>query len=350
MQTFKNIYSDFSRLFAVVILLWMVPTAVVSQPSVRMHNIKGCSNTEVIVPIEIVNMQNIAALTLYIEVDTSTVEYIGVEDVNGAFSSGDFVGGENQQVQIINVNWFSTTPASIDSGLMCNIRVLLKKSSCDLLFSDDCEFINPDLSTVENVEYVNGSILALGSYVPDPVTQTVIEGSNVNITLTNVADGLFLNWQKFADDSWVNLENNATFSGVQTAELIMHSVSNDMNETTFRCLVSDNECAEGTFESELYVTPNSVSNMVDQSNLHALEVYPNPANNRLNCKINTDIRNGQIVLVTTKGEIVKRVNLVNAHAGDVVTINIKDNKVKLYLVNLYNKGALVSSEKVFGDF
>ena len=346
MQTLKNIFTDFSRLLAALVAMLVIPVAVISQPSVRMHNITGCSNTEILIPIEAVNMQNIAALTLFIKVDTSTVEYVGVEDVNEAFSGGDFVGGENQQSQLLTVNWFSLTPASIDSGLICNIRVVLKRSSCNLLFSENCELVKPDLTTVNNVEYIDGSILALGSYVPDPLSQSVIEGSDASISLTDVSDGLAFKWQQLLDDYWADLEEGSIFAGVDTPELELHSVSKDMNEDLFRCLISNNVCTDSTVESELYVTPNGIGIMHGNNRSFPLEVYPNPTGNSLNCKINTDINNGKIVLTSSHGVVVKILKFTNVSAGNIKTYKMDDVKSGEYTVSLFNNRLLISSIKV----
>jgi len=343
MQTFNNIITNLSRLLAVLTTVVVFNTVAISQPSVRMQKITGCSNTEVLIPVEVVNMQNIAALTLFIKVDTNTVEYVGVEDVNAAFAAGDFVGGENQSAQLFTVNWFSLSPASIDSGLICNIRVLLKGNSCDLLFEDDCEFIKPDLSKVEDVDYVNGSILALGSYVPDPLSQTVIEGSDINISLSAIVDGLTLHWQQATDEAWFNLEENATFNGVETTELSINPVSKDMNETRFRCLISNNECSEGTAESELYVTPNTVNNKLDQNYISPLQVYPNPVGNILNCTINSNINNGKVVLTSSGGEVIKVVKLSNVYIGDTKTIEMMDVSTGAYFVSLFDQQKMIST-------
>jgi len=321
-------------------------TVAVSQPSVRMQQVVGCSNTEILIPIEIVNMQNIAALTLFIKVDTSIVEYVGVEDVNEAFSAGDFVGGENQQAQLLTVNWFSLSPATIDSGLICNIRVVLKGNSCDLLFEDDCEFVNPDLTTVDGVEYIDGSILALGSYVPDPLSQTVLEGSDINISLTANVDGLTLKWQSLANQNWVNLEEGSIFSGVQTSNLSIHSVTKEMNENLFRCLLSNDFCAEGSKVSELYVTPNSVSNNPGQNAVNPMEVFPNPVERTLNCKINSDINHGKVVLTSSEGKIIKVMQLSKIHAGDTRSLEMTNIKAGTYFVSLFNQQKMVSSIKV----
>ncbi len=346
MQTFKNIYTDSIRLLLALVTVLVITGSVVGQPSVRMHDITGCSNTEVLIPIEVVNMQNIAALTLFIKVDTNTVEYVGVEDVNEVFANGDFVGGENQDAQLITVNWFSLTPASIDSGLICNIRVVLKNSSCDLLFSNDCEFVNPDLTTVDNVEYVDGSIVALGSYVPDPLTQTVLEGSNVNISLTDVNESLSLRWQMFNDDSWIDLENDATYTGVETAELSIHSVPKELNESLFRCFISNGECSEGTSESELFVTPNAVINNRGNVLNSLLEVYPNPVDDCFNCMINTDVSQGKLILFESGGRIIKTILLSNVVSGDVELFDLTNVNSGIYTVKLVKQGKTTSVSKV----
>ena len=86
-----QIISNFLTLTVLVIGLMVLPLVSISQPVLKIDDYFGCSSTEVVIPIKIENFNDISALTVYIGIDTSNIEYIGLENINDAFSSGMFV-------------------------------------------------------------------------------------------------------------------------------------------------------------------------------------------------------------------------------------------------------------------
>lgn len=330
----------------VLIAMMVFPLLVNSQPVVKIGDYTGCSNTELLIPVEIKNMTDIAALTLFIKVDTADVVFMGVENVNDVFSSGDFVSNADTANQQIVLTWFSLTPATIDSGIICNIHVLLKGGAFNFEFQDNCEFAKSDLTTVDNVEYSNGSLATLSSYIPDPVTQSIIEGNTATIELHDLHQGLSLQWQKKVDDNWIDISNDATFDGVTSPKLSIYNALASMNESWFRCMIANDFCSEGTVESELFVTPNGIDDQHDQNYLTPLTTYPNPVQTALNCVVNTDIYSGKVSLVNANGVIVDEQHISNLFAGQVLTFNLNKMKSGIYFVKLFKLNKMIASVKV----
>lgn len=346
MQPVKNIISFYSSLITVLFAMMVFPSLVNSQPVVNIGDYTGCSNTEMLIPVEIKNMTDIAAITLFIKVDTADVDFMGVENVNDVFSSGDFVSNADTANQQIVLTWFSLTPATIDSGMICNLRVLLKGGSFNFEFRDNCEFAKSDLTIVENVEYSNGSLTTLSSYIPDPVTQSIIEGNTATIELHDLPQGLSLQWQKKVDENWIDISNDATFNGVTDAKLSIFNAPASMNESRFRCMIANGVCSEGTVESELFVTPNGIDDKHDQNYLSPLTTYPNPAQTALNCVVNTDIYSGKLSLVNANGVIVDEQQITNLFAGEVLTFNLFKIESGIYFVKLFKLNKMIASVKV----
>ena len=345
MQSIKKIIINFYNLVLTMAVLVLLPVAVLSQPVVKIGNIAGCENTQILIPVEITNMENIAALTLYIKVDTNVVDYIGIEDVNEAFSTGEFVGGDNKINQEIILNWMSITAANLESGVMCNIRVLMKNGSTDLIFLDKSEFAYPDLSIVDGVEYVNGSLHALNTINLEPATQSLIEGNNATIGLSEVVDGVNMQWQIKIDNNWTDLVNDATYSGVSSEMLTINSVSKEMNESLYRCMLTVGGCSESTPESELLVNPNSIEGQKGQIEKPVM-VYPNPAGKILNCRINKDILKGEIRLINLNGVVMNRQQLCRITNGEKMTMNVANIVSGVYFLQLYDDNELIASVRV----
>jgi hypothetical protein len=345
MQLIKKIIINFYNLVSAMALLVLLPAAATSQPVVKIDNIAGCENTQILIPVEITNMENIAALTLYIKVDTSVVDYVGIENVNEAFSTGEFIGGENKLNQEIILNWMSITAANLESGVMCNIRVLMKNGSTDFTFLDKSEFAYPDLSTVEGVEYVNGSLHDLSDIAPDPLTQSLIEGNNATIELTGSFVGYTMQWQIKTDDNWIDLIDDATYSGVNSAILTINSISKEMNESLYRCVLTNGECSAETTESELLVEPNGIDSQKGRVT-DPFRVYPNPADKMLNCFFNKDVLDGEVRLVNLNGVVISRQQLRSITVGEVMTMNVANIKSGVYFLQLYDNSKFVSSVRV----
>ncbi|MCF6169929.1 MAG: T9SS type A sorting domain-containing protein [Bacteroidales bacterium] len=330
-----------------LMMAWMVlPLNAFSQPVVKIDHYTGCSNTEIVIPVEIEQFEDVAALTLYIGVDTENVEYIGVEDINEVFSTGDFVAGINLENQIITLNWFSLTAANLESGLMCKIRVLLKKDAVTFGFQENSEIAHSDLTIIGNVEYIDGSLVALNSYTPDPVSQTVVEGSQATIALPGNTEGITFQWQKMAEGNWFNLDDTPPYSGVQTTQLLISAVSAEMNAKVFRCLLSNDICTEGSNESELFVAPTGVEELDGKSKIVPMQAYPNPADEYLNIVFNLDIADAELRLVNAVGVIVNQQQLGDVVSGKVVSLQLDNVNPGIYVLQLFNRSQHFADIKV----
>jgi len=339
LQIITNIFI----LTVLVMGLVVLPLNSIGQPVLKIGNYYGCSSIEVLIPVELENFEDISAFTIYVGVDTSNIEYIGFENINEVFSSGNFVGGVNLQNQYITFNWASLTPISIESGVMCNIRILLKNNSVDLSFLDICEVVRSDLSIIDNVDYYNGSVTSMNSIEPMPSYQSLIEDSQATIELVGLSSDISCHWQINSDNQWVDIDDAAPYSGVNTFSLFIQSVSIDMNNTLFRGMLSNDICSGGSVVSELVVT---TSNLDEQIMVSPIQVYPNPADEYLNCVFNKNIQNAELKLISLGGRILFKQNLRNIISGQLFSMNIENIESGHYILNLYDNGILISNIKV----
>lgn len=328
-------------------MAWLaLPAMVTGQPVVKMGDRVGCSNEEVVIPVNIENFANVAALTLYISVDTSKMEYIGIENVNDVFSTGNFIGGVSEQNQILILNWMSLTPANLESGLMCNIRVLLKSDSVHFNFQDNCEIADAGLNVITNVEYINGSLAALSSFTLNPEEQSILEGDPALFELHDVPFGFLCQWQENIDNDWTDIVDVSPYQGAQTSSLSINSVAVDMNNNLYRCMLSNEACSVMSNPSLLMVVPNGISELETNENVLAMEVFPNPVNIQLVCRFKVEVHSGMLKLLSAQGVEVFHKRLENVALGEELSINTDSLPAGMYILQLLMDNNLISSVKV----
>ena len=333
-------------LTGLMMALLVLPAGVISQPVVKIGNYAGCINKEILIPVEIRDFEDVGAITIYIGVDTDNIDYVGIENINDVFSSGDFVGGINHEGQFISFNWFSATPAYLESGIMCDIRILFKNEPVEFNFLDNCEIARSDLSVIDDVEYIDGSLVELSSLTPDPVTQTITEGSLATIELPGLSDGISCQWQENESGNWINIIDAPPYSGVQTSKLSIQSVSAEMNEGLYRCLLSNNDCSGGSVESELFVILSDVGELNGHNKIAPMHVYPNPFDEHLSCIFNINVPSAELRLIDTNGVIKNYFKLGDVIAGKVLSLQIDNTKTGIYILQLFNNGKVINEMKV----
>ena len=306
----------------------------------------GCSNTEVLIPVEIENFVDVAAFTLYIGVNTENIEYIDIEGINDVFTTGNFIGGVNLEAQTIILTWTSFTPATMDDGVMCNIRVLFKNNPADFSFLDNCEIIDSDLTIIENVDYFDGSLVTLSSTIIDPVVQTVTEGEPATIALIGLAESISCQWQIKENENWINLEDVAPFSGAYTSLLSIHPVSANFNGSLYRCLLSSSTCSEASVESELFVIPVGIDELDVSSEITPLQIYPNPAVDQLNCIFNMDVQSGELRLINNNGVVLLQKHLADIVSGEILFFDMVNIQSGNYLLQLISNNNVITTLKV----
>lgn len=346
MKIQSHIIIKFTVLVTVIITMLVLPAIVISQPVVKIGEYAGCTNAEILIPIEVEEFEDISAITLFIGVDFANVEYIGVENINDVFSTGEFVGGANIGSQFISLNWASVTAADLEVGIMCNIRVKFKNESVNFNFLDNCEIARSNLTVVENVDYFDGTLVEFSSFTPDPLFQSANEGSLATIELHNLPYGVSCQWQGEIDGNWVNVISQPPFSGVQSSKLSIQSVTSDMNENFFRCMLSNDICSDGSQVSELAVISSSVVELNGQSKNAPMYIYPNPVGDYLNCVFNINMNSAELRLVDVNGVIKNYYKLEDVDSKNVLSLQLEKEKTGIYFLQLFNNGVIISEMKV----
>jgi hypothetical protein len=113
----------------------------------------------VVVPIAVTNCNNVAAISLTLQYNTSVLTYTGYQNANAAIASGFLVvNASNGQVQL---GWFSMTPASVANGTLLEYKFtgVIGSSSLNWNLTTPGACAYTDINNVPiNSVFVNGNV------------------------------------------------------------------------------------------------------------------------------------------------------------------------------------------------
>ena len=329
-----------------LMLITVNPLLTISQPVISIDDYINCGNTEVNIPVVVENFEDIAALTIYISIDTNGVRFKEVNDIHEAFQSGTFLGSFNAQTQNIVLTWTMETTASsvyLDSAVMCNLVLLLKNGSSTFDFDQNGELAKSDLTVVQDVVYKNGSIVALSSFQPTPKSIQVIENQSTFVKLENLPDGVSCHWQENKGNGWNNLSDGGIYSGTQTTRLDFSKVELKMDKWLYRGWLSSGTCNEGSEAAVLFVEPLSVPETKDRINI---SIYPVPANDVVNIMFNEDYGLMEVRITTMEGKEIKRKYIDNVIKGTTLQLDVSAFNSGKYLIGFYTDNGIFYTKQI----
>jgi predicted secreted protein len=97
------------------------------------------------------------------------------------------------------------------------------------------------------------TINCLFNITRQPTNQSVNQGSNTQFSASASSSTATYQWQQNNGTGFVNLVNNTTFSNVTDDTLVINATPINFNNTSFRCIVTDNACSIVSSASNLTV-------------------------------------------------------------------------------------------------
>lgn len=100
-----------------------------------------------------------------------------------------------------------------------------------------CDITGPCAYRRTNITYL--TINSLPAVLAQPADRTVCPGYQTSFSISAAGSGISYQWQVSYNNgtTWNNLANNASFSGVNTSQLLVN-VTSGLNNSTYRCVVS----------------------------------------------------------------------------------------------------------------
>ena len=237
-----------------ILAIFLLNISIISAQQLTLPNSNACLNDTTLVPINFSNIDSLAALTLYVSYDTAVLTYVGFDNVNtltsGIMCGVPTVGYDAWKVVI---SWVDNTLNGVNlvSEKLCDLKFKYKGGNSNLTFLTRSELSKSDGINVIIPTYLNGSIAPI--ILSQPISTQICEGLQTNFSVTT-ASGSTFQWQVLNGAQWDNLQNNTTYSGVNTNSLQINQTPYSLNNKNFRCLVTKN-CTESSSNATLIVYP-----------------------------------------------------------------------------------------------
>lgn len=219
----------------------------------------ACAGSQIVVPVSVQYLYNVAALSLTLDYDPSVLTFVGTQNPNAQLAAGTM--NEFQFDGEWRMSWFSLTPINIGSGNLIELVFDYNGGTSPLtwnLATGYCEYNDFD-GNILLANFNNGSVGSNGT-VPNfttvPVDMTVPHHGNAMFSVA-ATNAVAYQWQVSTDGgtSWSNLTDNAVYSGVTTPELNITNAIYLYNGYKYRCLVTADVCGVPSPSATLTVTP-----------------------------------------------------------------------------------------------
>ncbi len=282
----------------------------------------------ILIPVDVTNFYNVASANMIIFYDTTALIYDTVANVHPDLTSGVFTAfGTNGQFAMA---WFAMVPSNLGTGKLFDIAFYHIANSTNLTY----DLINPGACAYTDILFnelpavwVNGSVSLPGPVITTmPTNQTAFVGTNAvfSLTATNTTG---YQWQmKTAPNTWTDLVDDATYSGVTTNTLTISNTTLLMDGSFYRCNV-DGQCGiQHSYEVELAVingTPIEVT-LPTLTQCQAPLVIPINANNF------TDVGKFKLVIHTTGNTLLYTgYQNMNSQLAGLVTVTNATNAITI---------------------
>lgn len=146
-----------------------------------------------------------------------------------------------------------------------------------------------------------------GTITTQPSSDTVLLGNNAEFSVATNMPSPTYQWQENTSSGYVNLVNVPPYSGVSTDTLTILSATMILNNTNYRCVISNSSCADTTNTVLLTVHDNSGVNTPDLKDL--VSIFPNPATKQVSIHIPFTYSHGQATLFNELGQSLLESNL-----------------------------------------
>lgn len=222
--------------------------------SLSLGSAQTCPGDLTLVPLNVTNLNNIGAITLYIAYDTAVLKYEGHTNAHPQFS-GIMSNAVVQPEPMVIIAWSNTAGSNLSNGTLLDLKFTHKLNSCPLVFKPGGEIVTVNLVKMPFTPN-NGMISQLPPHiVSQPQNTTVPAGTNAIFTLVaNEVDTY--QWQQNNGLEWIDLQNSAIYQNVNGPQLIIAGASYSFNGYKFRCRISKVEyCDYYSKEAMLNIIP-----------------------------------------------------------------------------------------------
>ena len=215
------------------LIVIVAPTIITIAPTMT-----AASNTSIVVPINVINCNDVGAISWTLNYDPSVITYTGFQNADPQLNAGlmfytNDIGGQ------FYLQWFSMIPANIGTATILELTFNFTNGSSPLTWAINpagtCEYGN-DAGNSMNSIWING-IIGL-TITGQPANASTCAGGNTSFTV--VAPGATTYQWRVSDNNgltWTDLTNSMPYSGVNTNTLNITGATALMNDYLYDCRI-----------------------------------------------------------------------------------------------------------------
>lgn len=248
--------------FTALVAALLLAVITYAQPIVTsVGNLTVCTDT-FSVPVEVVKIANVGAISLVLEYDNTVINYIGYQNGNPSLSVG-YSTVVNQVGNKVFFSWHSVAPLNILQGTLVEYVFTSTGGTSylnwDVATQAACEYSNVSAMVLAST-YVNGSV----TVVPDPaitgnpVDVEIEEGQNASFSVTST-NATAYQWEVSMDNgaTWMNVTNTLPYIGANQSTLQIIGTDVMYNQYQYRCIASG-MCLPSAVSSAAVLTVNPI--------------------------------------------------------------------------------------------
>lgn len=172
------------------------------------------------------------------------------------------------------------------------------------------------------------NVLCIPLITSQPINQSVSSGNNAQFFVQPLNSNLSFQWQTNFGVGYQNISNAGQYNGATNDTLNVLNVSLSNNNQLFRCLVSSGTCTDTSSVASLSVTLNN--NINELSNDNSFIIYPNPANDFITIKLNSNSIKSIYTITDLLGKIVLKGQL----NSETTVIQIGELNIGVYFIQV----------------
>jgi len=325
-------------IFVTVILLITTLTSTSQTGLITFSSVEGCQGDIIEIPVNAYNLNNIGAITLYIDYNPDIIEFDTLININSSLPGLLYNDIEQTQGTIpggkIGVSWSGFNPATISNNELFVLSFLYHGQNDSIVFSANNEIADFD-ANILTVNYSNSTITLSEevSITQQPYDLNIMINESGNFLVDGININEF-NWEYKINGIWTSIQNSSMFSGQNTNTLSINSPEVSLNEIYFKCQIIG--CNSMYSDSvQLFVQPNGFENIIGNT---FISVYPNPAKYFINIEF-IGINNGKYSLelfnpLSGKSIIIQKDIIIQEEKN--ITIDTKQFASGIYFIILKN--------------
>jgi len=300
-----------------LIILFVAARAYSQGATATLGTVIACPADTILVPVNVTNFTNIAAITLFVSYNGSVLSFQGLSNVHPSLS-GISSNAMTTPVVQVGIAWSSIIPFTVVSGKLFDLKFVLTGGNCSMSITNETEIVDNNLNIISFTRY-SGNVTQNSTPVilSQPQDLNVKAGDDATFYVS-VTGATSYQWLVSSDggNTWTNVLNISPYSGSNNNVLHISLVTAGFNNRKYRCK-ANGICSAYSNSATLTVDTVTAIDPVIENGIILGRNYPNPCND-YTC-IDYSIDNGGDIkyeIINSLGQIVKYKEYNNITSGN----------------------------------